>query len=372
MKIAFIGSRGVPARYGDFETATEEIGRRLAERGHQVTVYCRPGNGDASETVYKGMRKIYVPCVKKKSLETLTHTAVALIHAAFRSYDVLIIMNPANGPLCIIPRLRRTPFALHVDGLDWERSRWPKFGRAFIRFGAWCSTKLAPALIADSRGIQDFYRTTWNRETVYAAYGADIQEPRSAARLHELGLESRGYLLVVARLEPENHTDLIVQAYKNMDTDLPLVIVGDTNYASDYINALKKSESESIRFLGGVYDADLLETLLQHCQVYLHGHSVGGTNPVLLQAMAASCAIVCLNVSFNGEVVGNTALTFEPDAGSLESTLSDLLENPAPLETFRGEARSRVETLYTWEAVTDAYENLCEQLRTGSNPDNSS
>lgn len=369
MKIAFIGSRGVPALYGGFETATEEIGRRLADRGHQVTVYCRPGNGDTSETVYKGMHKIYVPCVKKKSLETLTHTAVALLHAAFRSYDVLIIMNPANGPLCIIPRLRMTPFALHVDGLDWERSRWPKYGRAFIRFGAWCSTKLAPALISDSRGIQDFYQKTWDRETVYAAYGADIQESRDESRLEELGLASRGYLLVVARLEPENHTDLIVRAYKNMDTDLPLIIVGDTNYASEYIDALKMNESESVRFLGGIYDAELLETLLQHCQIYLHGHSVGGTNPVLLQAMAASCAILCLNVSFNREVIGDTGRSFEQDQESLESTLTDLLENPATLESCRRDARKRVEGEYTWEGVTDIYEDLCKHLYDGSEPD---
>ncbi|MFP6582658.1 MAG: DUF1972 domain-containing protein [Candidatus Hydrogenedentota bacterium] len=369
MKIAFIGSRGVPALYGGFETATEEIGRRLADRGHQVTVYCRPGNGDRSEKSYRGMRKIYVPCVKKKSLETLTHTFVALLHAFFCRYDVLIIMNPANGPLCIIPRLRMTPFALHLDGLDWERSRWPKYGQKFIRFGAWCSTKLAPALIADSRGIQDYYQEHWNRETVYASYGADIQEPTSGDRLEELGLDSGQYLLVVARLEPENRTIEIIRAYQEINTELRLVIVGDTNYESEYIRELKEQESDFIWFLGGIYDAELLETLFQHCQLYLHGHSVGGTNPVLLQAMAASCAILCLNVSFNEEVIGDTGRSFEQDQESLESTLKDMLENPVDLESYRRDARIRVESEYTWEGVTDIYEDLCKQLGNGSESD---
>lgn len=365
MKIAFIGSRGVPALYGGFETATEEIGARLAERGHAVTVYCRPGNGDATASEYRGMRTIYVPCVKKKSLETLTHTTVALIHAAFCRYDVLIIMNPANGPLCVIPRLRMTPFALHVDGLDWERSRWPRYGQAFIRFGAWCSTKLAPALIADSRGIQDFYRETWDRESVYASYGADIPDSVSGERLEELGLESGRYLLVVARLEPENHTLEIIRAYQKINTDLRLVIVGDTNYESDYIRELKQEESDFVWFLGGIYDAELLQTLLQHCFYYVHGHSVGGTNPVLLQAMAAGCAIACLDVVFNREVIGESGTTFTLEDDSLEKTLVRMMDYGRDLETYRVAARERVAAEYRWEDVADRYEELCRSLCKG-------
>ena len=365
MKIAFIGSRGIPALYGGFETATEEIGARLAERGHHVTVYCRPGNGDRDELHYRGMDKIYLPCVKRKSLETITHTFVALLHAAYTSYDAIIIMNPANGPLCIIPWLRGTPFAVHVDGLDWERSRWPEYGKKFIRFGAWCCTKLAPAIIADSHGIADYYKRTWNRDSVYAAYGADIKERKDTSRLDELGLESRGYLLVVARLEPENHTDRIIAAFENTDTDLPLVIVGDTNYESDYIRQLKSHESDRVRFLGGIYDDDLLETLLQHCLLYLHGHSVGGTNPVLLQAMAASCAILCLDVPFNTEVIGDTGLTFSLDGAALQKTLTATLADTESLDSLRHAAQERVARKYTWSSVTDAYERLCVRLFRG-------
>ena len=362
MKIALIGSRGIPALYGGFETATEEIGARLASRGHEVTVYCRPGNGDASEEYHRGMKKVFVPCLKKKSLETLTHTLMALLHASRRSFDVLIIMNPANGPLCVIPRLKGIPFALHVDGLDWERSRWPWIGRKFIKFGAWCSTKLAPALIADSHGIEEYYRKHWNRDTVYASYGAMAKESHDPALLQQFELKPRKYCLVVARLEPENHTQFIVDTYLKHDSKIPLVIVGDTNYASTYIQELKSLESDRIRFLGGVYDGELLESLLHHSLLYIHGHSVGGTNPVLLQAMACGCAIAFLDVVFNVEVAGSFGAPFSLDDNRLLEILAAAIANPAALDESRTRALAHVQQEYTWDAATDEYEKLCKDL----------
>ncbi len=362
MKIAFIGSRGIPALYGGFETATEEIGARLAERGHAVTVYCRYGNGDTKESHYRGMRKRYLPCLKKKSLETLSHTTLALLHAVFQRYDVLIIMNPANGSLCLIPRLTGTPFALHLDGLDWQRTRWPWYGQRFIRFGAWCATKLAPALIADSHAIADYYQHTWNRETVYASYGAELEGDVDAQCLEAYDLTARGYCLVVARLEPENHTDAIIRAYESLDTAVPLVIVGDTNYESDYIRGMKQSASQRIHFLGGVYDTPVLQSLLHYSLLYIHGHSVGGTNPVLLQAMACSCAIAYLDVPFNTEVMGEHGRTFSLKDDSLPSVLDEALGAPDWLETCRNDVSQRVAQHYTWAQASDAYEQLCLDL----------
>ncbi|HIA47506.1 MAG TPA: DUF1972 domain-containing protein [Candidatus Hydrogenedentes bacterium] len=362
MKIAFMGSRGVPALYGGFETATEEIGARLAARGHDVTVYCRPGNGDPEEPLHRGMKKKYVPCMKKKSLETITHTFAALVHALFQDYDVLIVMNPANGPLCVIPRVRGLPFAVHVDGLDWERSRWPWIGRKFIRFGAWCSTKLAPALIADSHGIEDYYLQHWNRETVYASYGADVREAHDPRNLEQFGLTLRAYFLVVARLEPENHADFVLQAYQQLDTEIPLIVVGDSNYESDYIRRLKKQGGDRVQFIGGIYDRESLEALLHYSLLYIHGHSVGGTNPVLLQAMACSCATTYLDVKFNREVLGDTGKPFTLDDDTLVQTLTLAIGDPESLDESRSEANRRVQEKYTWEGATDAYESLCESL----------
>jgi glycosyltransferase involved in cell wall biosynthesis len=362
MKIAFIGSRGIPALYGGFETATEEIGARLAERGHDVTVYCRDGNGDRGEGMYRGMQKVYVPCVRKRSLETLSHTFFALLHAFFRSYDALIIMNPANGVLCWIPRLRGTPFALHVDGLDWERSRWPWIGQKFIRFGAWCGTKIAPILIADSHGIAEYYRKQWGRETVYASYGADVQSEYDSGLLEPFGLEELGYYLVVARLEPENHTNYVIECYRRLETGVPLVIVGDTNYGGAYTEALKGAGDAKVRFLGRIDEREVLESLLHHSLLYVHGHSVGGTNPVLLQAMACSCAIAFLDVPFNREVVGETGFGFGLEDGLLEGVFQDALNNGDFAGGLRVQTCERVREQYSWKQAADAYESLCTAL----------
>jgi glycosyltransferase involved in cell wall biosynthesis len=362
MRIAIIGSRGIPALYGGFETATEEIGAHLAERGHEVTVYCRYGNGDSKETSYRGMHKVYVSCVKLKPLETLSHSFMALWHVIFHRYDVLIIMNPANGLLCWMPRLLGIPFALHVDGLDWERSRWPWYGRKFIRFGAWCASKLAPALIADSEAIANFYRQTWKRETAYASYGAEMSPCTDATLLEAYGLQPHNYFLVVARLVPENHTEGILQAYSMIDTELPLVIVGDTNYESNYIRHLKVSAPLGVHFLGGIYNANHLQSILHHSLLYLHGHSVGGTNPILLQAMACSCAIAYFDVNFNAEVMDECGQRFKLDDDSLKECFTDALNGEGWLEDCRLKAQARVAEEYTWERACDAYEQLCTDL----------
>ncbi len=363
MRIAIAGSRGVPARYGGFETAVEEIGARLAARGHEVTVYCRRGHtGDAGD-VYRGMRRIETAFLRRQSLETLSHTATALVHAARHRPDVLLIMNPANGPLLVLPRLLRIPCAIHVDGLDWERSKWPPLGRRVILFGAWCCTKLAPAIIADSHAIAEYYRARWGRETVYASYGAEPWTPAEPKFLAEYGLEPRKYLLAVARIEPENNTELLLRACEEAATGLPLVIVGDTPYANPYLARLKALAAPGrVRFLGAVYDRDRLRELLGNAYAYLHGHSVGGTNPILLEAMACRACVLYLDVPFNAEVVADAGLPFPAEATRAAAVLRGIAADPARAQSLREAAARRQAERYTWAAATDAYEALCRAL----------
>lgn len=368
MKIAFAGSRGIPALYGGFETAVEEIGARLAERGHEVTVYCRRGYDDNAGSIYRGMRRVLAPYIHRQSVETLTHTFSAFLHAAFDRPDVLIAVNPANGPLLVLPRLARIPCAINVDGLDWERSKWPPLGRRVIRFGAWCCTKIAPVIIADSRAIQAYYGEQWGRECYYASYGADPYEPYPPQYLDEYELESRDYFLIVARLDPENNTELLIRAYERVDTDLPLVIVGDTHYRSAYVERLKAAAGERVRFLGPVYDRARLRELLAHCQAYLHGHSVGGTNPILLDAMACRACVLYLDVPFNAEVVGEAGLAFAAEAEAAAGRIREVLDEPDRTESLRESAQERQVKHYTWEKATDAYEALCRHLRAGERP----
>jgi glycosyltransferase involved in cell wall biosynthesis len=363
MRIAMAGCRGVPALYSGFETAATEIGVRLVERGHDVAVYCRKGYGDESEPEYKGIKKIYLPRLNVKVADTLSHTFLAFLHSAVKPPDVLIVFNGSTGPLCVIPRLRGIPFAVNVDGLEWKRGKWPWIGRKYFYFASWFCTKIAPAIIADSQGIQEFYRNQWGCETYYAAYGGHIEQSRRPELLAEFGVRPREYFLVVARLEPENNTDLIVRAFEGVKTDKKLVIVGGTNYPSAYVRDLKDSVRDSrICFTGGVYDQEKLTELMCNCYGYIHGHMVGGTNPVLLKALGCSACVLFAEVNFNAEVVNGAGLSFPIDVDGARATIQRVADDPSVAEQLRRQGPDRIRAAYTWEYITDQYEELCRRL----------
>ena len=363
MKIAFAGGRGIPARYGGFETAVEEIGARLAQRGHDVTVYSRAGYADSKGEMHRGMRRIETPYLRRQSLETLSHTFMSILRAARDRPDVLLLVNPANGPLLLMTRALRIPCAINVDGIDWERSKWPPLGRRVIEFGAWCCAKFAPVVIADSHGIAEYYRGRWGRASYYASYGAEPWEFAPPRYLGEFGLESRRYALVVARLEPENNTELIVRAHIESDVNMPLVIVGDTHYESDYVRRLKSiAPPDRVKFLGLIYDSDRLRELLGHCATYIHGHSVGGTNPILLEAMACGACIAYLDVTFNAEVCGDAGVPFARSVEACAAAVRALSSDDARSDKLRRAARARQAERYTWDQAADRYEALCRSL----------
>jgi glycosyltransferase involved in cell wall biosynthesis len=350
--------------YGGFETAAAEIGRRLVERGYEVVVYCRHGYGDDTQTTYQGIQKKYLPRLPFQAIETLSHTFVSLLHAFLKPPDVMIVMNPANGPLCVIPRLRGTPFAINVDGLDWKRGKWPWIGQRYIYGAAWFCTKIAPALIADSHKIQEFYAQQWNREAHYASYGTYLIESVNPGLIEKDGLRKREYFLVVARLEPENNTELIVRAFKNVRTDMDLVIVGGTHYEGAYTQNLKElvDQDPRVHLMGGVYEQRKLREFLCNAYAYVHGHEVGGTNPILLKALGSGCCVAYLDVDFNVEVVGDAGSPFPNDADQASRVLQELVSSPEKAKDMRKRARERVREAYCWDKATDDYETLIQQL----------
>lgn len=360
MRIAFTGVRGVPALYSGFETAATEICMRLADRGHDVTVYCRRGYGDESEPMYKGIKKKYLPRIHIKVADTLSHTFLALVHLFFNPPDVVLVMNPANGPLLLIPRLRGTPVAINVDGLEWKRAKWPKVGRAYYYFASWLCTRIATTVIADSRRMQKFYKERWNCDTYYASYGAYIEKSTKPELLEEYGLEKDGYFVVVARLEPENNTDLIIEAFKGVVTDKKLVIIGGTNFKSAYLDNLKaNTEDEKVRFLGGIYDQERLTEIMCNSFAYVHGHMVGGTNPVLLKALGCCACVLYIDVDFNAEVVAGAGIPFPMDVSGATAVFQDIVDNPDKVHAYRELAPGRIRDDYTWDIVADSYEKLC-------------
>ena len=217
-----IGTRGVPAAYGGFETAVEEIGSRLAGRGHDVTVYCRRA-ADASQREYAGMRLVHLPALKLKTAETLSHTAISVAHAIAQRPrpDVAFVFNAANAPFVSLLRARGIPAAVHVDGLEWLREKWGGAGRAYYRWAERSAVRNADALIADARGISDHFASAYGAPTRLISYGAPVQLKPPSDRLSELGLSWKGFHLVVARFEPENHVDMMVAGYVRSNAGLP-------------------------------------------------------------------------------------------------------------------------------------------------------
>ncbi len=363
LSIAMVGTRGVPAHYGGFETAVEEIGRRLSDRGHSVRVYCRRGNAEGDPTQHLGMELVTLPVVKKRSLETLAHTALSTAHLLRHRTDVAFVFNSANAPLLPLVRAARVPVATHVDGLEWKRAKWGPVGQRYYRLAERVSVLLSDALIADAQGIADYYQQRFRARSELISYGAPVLQGPGSDRLTELGLQPGGYHLVVARMEPENHVHVIVEGYVRSSAERPLVVVGSAPYADAYIastRALAEGD-DRVRFVGGVYDQQLLDQLYANALTYLHGHSVGGTNPSLLRAIGAGSATLAYDVNFNREVLGHDGRYFSDPADA--ARLLEQAEADPTGTTERG-ARLAVRARdYDWDAVADAYEALAVALR---------
>ena len=370
MSIAMVGTRGVPAHYGGFETAVEEVGSRLAARGHRVRVYCRDGNGDAPLAEYLGMELVTLPAMRRRTLETLSHTALSVGHLAAHRTDVAFVFNAANSPLLPVLRAARIPVATHVDGLEWKRAKWGRGGRTYYRAAETAAVRLSDALIADARGIADYYRDEYGVPTTLIPYGAPILGSPGTDRLDELGLTSGRYHLVVARFEPENHVHLIVEGYVASDATLPLVVVGSAPYAHQYTRRCHDAAAGDprVRFLGGIWDQKQLDQLYGNAYTYLHGHSVGGTNPSLLRAIGAGAATIAYDVAFNREVLLDAGRFFR-DAGEVALRLQEAEANPDAVARD-GIALERRAQSYDWETVTDGYEALARELqeRTATGP----
>jgi glycosyltransferase involved in cell wall biosynthesis len=365
LSIAMIGTRGVPAAYGGFETAIEEVGRRLADRGHTVTVYTR--GSEHKEREFLGMKLVHLPALPVKQLETLSHTGLSVAHALVRARtDAAFVFNAANSPFLPMLRARRIPIALHMDGLEWKRSKWGPRGKAYYRWAEQFGVRWADALIADAPGISDYYVHEFGAQTELIRYGAPILDEAVTERLGELSVKPGEYHLVVARFEPENHVLDIVEGYRASDARLPLVVVGSAPYAAGYIQQIRDAAEGDprIRLVGGVYDQELLDALYFHAASYAHGHSVGGTNPSLLRAMGAGTAVLAYDVGFNRETLNEQGWFFDT-AADVTARVNEIESNPLAAERFGEASKERAGTTFRWDTVADEYEDLARRLASG-------
>lgn len=355
MRFAMLGTRGVPAQYGGFETAVEEIGKRLVCRGHEVTVYCR--NPGQRITEFEGMRLINLPAVRRRSLETLSHTGLSVLHAAGRPPDAAVLFNTANAPYIPLLKARGIPAVVHLDGLEWKRAKWRGLGALYYRWTEALAARHGPALLADAQGIAEYVRHTYGVRSCVIPYGAPILSP-GTDKLADLGLKSGGYHLIVARMEPENHVDMIVEGYVASGSSTPLVVVGSAPYGHSYIERIQQLAAGSdVRFVGSIWDQDLLNQLYAHSASYLHGHSVGGTNPSLLRALGCAAPVTAYDVNFNQEVTDGHARFFATPADVADSIRADEEDREAARK--RGQAgQEHAARAYQWDDVAERYEAL--------------
>ncbi|HZU42213.1 MAG TPA: DUF1972 domain-containing protein, partial [Terriglobales bacterium] len=251
MKIAILGTRGIPARYGGFETLADQLSRRLVERGHEVTVYCRKAFTRPDDVYDQRIRRVILPGVPSKHFDTLVHTFLSVVHVLFTDVEVILTCNVANSPFVWMPRVVGKPTALNVDGLDRKRRKWNMLGQWFLHFCEMLSPITPTRVVTDAKAIQDYYRQRYGKESTMIAYGSD--PPPGEAGLNGFPLTRNRYILYVSRLEPENNPELVIRAYKRVKTDWPLVIVGGNTYKPEYPDYLKSIADKRVIFTGGVY-----------------------------------------------------------------------------------------------------------------------
>lgn len=365
LTLAMIGTRGVPAAYGGFETAVEEVGSRLARNGHRVIVYTR---GSAHrERRYRGMDVVHLPAMPQKQLETLSHTGLSVLHViARRRPDAAFVFNAANSPFLPLLRARGIPVGLHMDGLEWRRSKWGARGRAYYRWAEQFGVRTGDALIADAPGIADYYRHQFDVPTEMIRYGAPVLDSSPGRDLSAYGVTPGGYHLAVARFEPENHILEIVEGFHRSSATLPLVVVGSAPYSAAYtqrIQAIAAADSR-IRLLGGVYDQELLDTLYADAATYVHGHSVGGTNPSLLRAMGAGTAVIAFDVTFNREVLDGGGWYFRTSS-DVAAAIEHAESAPGVAAEMARQHQVRAAHAFRWDDVAEAYEDVAIRLAAG-------
>ena len=362
MRIAILGTRGIPASYGGFETFAEHLATRLVARGHEVTVYCRAHYVSPRQLEYHGVKLTVLPTVQHKYFDTVVHTFLSALHAVSRRFDAALICNAANAPFSLILRLTGTPVAINVDGLEHKRKKWGALGRKYYRLTEYLSTLLPNEMVTDAQVIQDYYLAQHNARSTMIAYGSEVERRPDRAVVRKWRVEPNRYILYVSRLEPENNAHLVIEAFKKVRTAFRLLIVGDAPYAEQYIEDLKgrAKGDKRIIFTGFVFGQDY-RSLQQNAYCYVHATEVGGTHPALLEAMGYGNCVLTLATPENLEVVGEAGVSYV-DEFDLAEKLRRVLRDGSLVQAYRNRAQVRVQNCYDWETVVDQYERLFRKM----------
>jgi glycosyltransferase involved in cell wall biosynthesis len=353
--VAIIGTRGYPSYYGGFETAVRKLAPYLVEKGWDVTVYGRHGSTRVDDpNIDTRVRTVTTVGLETKSISTLSYGLTAVLHASVRRPDVALIMNVANGFFLPVLNARRIPTLVNVDGIEWDRAKWGRLAKAVFHEGARWTARHGTRMVYDSHEIGRRWSQEFQLQGDFIPYGGDVPPELPV----EPGLTHRGYVLLVARFVPENTVPQFLDAARELSKSVTVVIVGSSGYGGeleDQVTDLVNSSS-NVKWFGHISDDNRLLSLWQHAGVYFHGHSVGGTNPALVQAMAAGAPVVARDTVYNREVLGKHGILTEPSASAIAKTILATLNDPEALESSSLANQRRAIAEYSWEGVCARYE----------------
>jgi len=358
-----MGSRGVPNRYGGYETLMEELATRLVRDGLRVTVYCRRHLTPEGLTEFNGARLAVLPTVRTKHLETPIHTLLSTLHATAQNFDAALVVNSANALFVPILQAAGVPVALHVDGIEKRRAKWGALGRGVYALSERLATVVPDRLVTDARVIEEHYLERYGAESTAIAYGVDPEPLQLPIALRgALGIQPRKYFLYVSRFEPENNPHSVAKAYRSVGGDLPLVMLGGAPYASRFIRGFTEGADRRVVFPGAIY-GDGYRQLLSNALAYVQATEVGGTHPALVEAMGYGNVIVANDTPENREVAGDAALYFRArQPASLAERLNWVLDHRDDLEHLRSAAAERAAERFSWERVSEQYRVMFEEM----------
>ncbi len=364
MRIAIIGSRGYPYVYSGYETFVKELAERLVKKDINVTVYCHKNLFKTHPKQVNGIDLVYLRTIEKKTLSQFIHSFQAMLHACFRRFDVILVVNPANGPFGLFSKIFRKKTAINVDGLEWLRPKWKGLGAKYFYMAAKLCTKFYDVIVNDSFEMQDVYRKEFNCDSTVIAYGANIRYSKNPGLIKKWDLQPNEYYLIVGRLIPDNNADIIAREFVQSQSKKKLVIVGDVPYKDAFVQKIKSITDPRLVFTGYVTDQDELAELYHNCYAYFHGHEFGGTNPAMLKALAYGCAILALETPFNREMLqgGEYGLFFTKAEGNTRQLIDKMEQAQGIVEDFRKKSRNRIKENYTWEKITQQYFDLFQKM----------
>jgi glycosyltransferase involved in cell wall biosynthesis len=362
MKIAIIGTRGIPANYGGFETFAEECAAGLVARGHQVTVYGRSHYVSKSLKTHRGATLVILPTLEWKYTDTVVHSLLSILHALFGKFDAILICNAANSIYAWLPRLVGIPVVVNVDGIERLRRKWNRLGKAYYHLCEYLSTCFPNVIVTDAKVIEQYYRSQYGAASVFIPYGTTTEKQPGRETLEHYGLVPDGYFLYVSRFEPENNAHLVVQAFEKVKTSKQLVVVGDAPYAKEYIDKVRTTRDPRIIFPGAVYGKGYWQ-LQAHAYCYIHATEVGGTHPALIEAMGQGNIIIANGTPENAEALDAAGLLYQKnDMEDLFRCMQDVADYPEKHAGLKAAAIERARTVYSWDTVIDRYEQIIKEL----------